>query len=167
MLDKVPDLPPDPVLGLQPHLLRASELPLTAPILALGNLSDHFVAAPTQLATWLMAAGHEDDARGIMTLRGMSGVILALFCFSVGGEAAMLLIPCLRVIEFTGRHRTLGATFRTMSACCRAFGCHGVLLPTEAVRAAGPEVDEGLRRIGRAHGFRRVGEGWAYHIAPW
>jgi hypothetical protein len=105
-----------------------------------------------------------------MTLRSMSGVILALFCFSAGDEAAMagmLRIPCLRVVEFTGGHRTLGATFRTMSAFGRALGCRGVLLPSEAARAAGPEVGEGLRRIGQAHGFRPAGAGWAYHIAPW
>ena len=166
MLDKVPRLPPDPVLGLEPHLLRASEVPLTAPILALGSPYHRVAAMPTGLAAWQTTTAQDDD-HGVMTLRSMSGVILALFFFTVDSEAAtapVLQVPCLRVVELTGRHRTLRAALRTMVAFSRALHCRGVLLQADAVRAAGPEISEGLPSIGHAEGFQQEGRGWAHWL---
>ena len=156
MIEKAAALPADPILGVQPHLLALDEAPLAVPLLLALSTPDPTTDFHEHITDWICVGPQDGRHRGIMTLRSLDNVIVALFFFALrveAGLAQLLHVPCLRVAEPTGRHAMLGAALRTIAALSDRLRCREALIGAEVTGAAWLENAAGLLRIGHAHGF--------------
>jgi hypothetical protein len=168
MMEQAAALPADPILGVQPRLLTLGEAPLAVPLLLALSTPVPTTDLHEHITDWLCVEPGEGRHRGIMTLRSLDNVIVALFFFALrveAGLARLLHVPCLRVAEPTGRHALLGAALRTIVAVGDAMRCRETLIGAEATGVAWLENAAGLRRIGHAHGFAPRGADWVRTLA--
>src|SRR5215213_9024190 len=89
MIARSADLPIDPATRLRPKLLATSDVRLAMPLLgAVASPADH-AENHNFISQW--SSNHRRDAHpcGIMTLRNMNDVIVALFFFSLRTEAVI------------------------------------------------------------------------------
>jgi hypothetical protein len=163
MIETAATLPPDPIIGLRPKLLAPGEAALAVPLLLALSKPTPTDDFHTYISDWLSIEPVDARRRGIMTLRNVDNVIVALFFFALAVESAMtrlLQVPCLRVAEPTGRHATLGSALRTIVLLGERLGCSEALLQAELAGAAWLENTAGLLQIGGAHGFEPRGDDW-------
>lgn len=169
MMDILAELPADPIVGLQPKLLRPSESALAVPLLgALPSPAD----GPdfhSFISGWSCNPESEGQHRGIMTLRNANDVVVSLFFFALRTESALnrlLHVSRLRAADATGRHATLAATLHTIATLGERMGCHEALLEAEKAGQAWYEMASALMHIGPAHGFEPRGHDWWRPLAP-